>query len=82
MGVTLPFNILLEITALSAKWGWPTALRAIFGEVIARSAIVTKPVLSIVASPPMGTPVATLPALPTKIFPSAKVLAAPANWST
>ena len=79
MGVTLAFNIFEDITALSAKWGCPTALRAIFGEVILRSPMVTTPVLFMVASPLMVTPVATLPALPTKILPSFKVLAAPAN---
>ncbi len=44
--------------------------------------MVTTPALFMVASPLIATPVATLPMLPTKILPSFKVLAAPANWST
>ena len=80
--LTSPSLIIPEVTELLASCGSPTAFSAIFGELMARSAMVTAPVLSMVASPPMATPEATLAALPTKIFPSFKVLAAPDTKST
>ena len=62
---TPPAAILFEVTALSSSWGVATAPSAIFELVMASSLMVTTPVLFMVASPLMVTPVATLPALPT-----------------